>query len=312
MNEKQLRILKLKKEMDAVVLAHYYVTGDVQEVADYVGDSFYLSRVASRVQAKTIVMCGVRFMAESAKILSPEKNVLLPAADADCPMAHMVTAGQVRRVRAQHEDLAVVCYVNSTAELKGESDVCVTSANAVQIVRALPNRQIYFIPDENLGRFIAAQVPEKQFLFHQGFCPTHAFLSAEYVKAARRAHPDALLLVHPECRPEVVELADYAGSTAGILRFARESRAKTFLIGTEHGVLYDLAKENPDKCFYPLHPKQICPNMKRITLEKVIRAMESGFPSVFLEEEEIQRARRPLQRMLELSKAADSCGKEGN
>ncbi|WP_407654268.1 MULTISPECIES: quinolinate synthase NadA [Caproicibacterium] len=312
MNEKQLRILKLKKEMDAVVLAHYYVTGDVQEVADYVGDSFYLSRVASRVQAKTIVMCGVRFMAESAKILSPEKNVLLPAADADCPMAHMVTAGQVRRVRAQHEDLAVVCYVNSTAELKGESDVCVTSANAVQIVRALPNRQIYFIPDENLGRFIAAQVPEKQFLFHQGFCPTHAFLSAEDVKAARRAHPDALLLVHPECRPEVVELANYAGSTAGILRFARESRAKTFLIGTEHGVLYDLAKENPDKCFYPLHPKQICPNMKRITLEKVIRAMESGFPSVFLEEEEIQRARRPLQRMLELSKAADSCGKEGN
>ena len=301
MDEKQLRIQELKKEKDAVILAHYYMTGDVQAVADYVGDSFYLSRIAQQVKAKTIVMCGVRFMGESAKILNPEKTVLLPAANADCPMAHMATVKRIEEVRAQYDDLAVVCYINSTAELKMHSDVCVTSANAMKIVKALPNKNIFFIPDENLGRHVAAQLPEKNFIYNDGCCPVHAFLTAEDVTAARSTHPGALVLVHPECRPEVTALADYAGSTAGIIQYAGASDAKEFIIGTEHGVLYELEKENPDKTFYPLHEDQICPNMKRVTLDKVIDVMESGAPLIKMDAETIQKAQAPLEKMLELS-----------
>lgn len=301
MNEKQLRIQKLKQEKNAVILAHYYVTGEVQAVADYVGDSFYLSKLAQEIKAKIIVMCGVRFMGESTKILNPEKTVLLPAADADCPMAHMATVTDIQEMRAQYDDLAIVCYVNSTAELKMHADVCVTSANALKIVKALPNKNIYFIPDENLGRYVAAQIPDKHFIFNKGYCPVHAFLTAKDVHSARSAHPGALVLVHPECRPEVVKLADYAGSTAGILKYAKTSDAKEFIIGTEHGVLYDLENENPDKMFYPLHKNQICPNMKRITLDKVIQAMESGVPVITMDADTIQRARTSLEKMLELS-----------
>ena len=301
MDEKVQRIQQLKKEKNAVILAHYYMRGEVQAVADYVGDSFYLSRIAEQVEEPVIVMCGVRFMGESAKILNPSKTVLLPAANADCPMAHMATVERVREVRAQYSDLAVVCYVNSTAELKRSADVCVTSSNALKIVRSLPQKNIFFIPDENLGRFVAAQAPEKHFIFNDGCCPVHSYLTADDVKAAHTAHPDALVLVHPECRPEVVALADYAGSTAGIIHYAKDSDASQFIIGTEHGVLYDLEKECPDKTFYPLHEDQICPNMKRVTLDKVIAVLESGAPALEMDADSARLARVPLQRMLELS-----------
>ena len=301
MNEKQLKIQKLKKEKDAVILAHYYVTGDVQAIADYVGDSFYLSQVAEKVEAQKIVMCGVRFMGESAKILNPNKTVLLPAPNADCPMAHMATVEQIEKMRTQYDDLAVVCYVNSTAELKMHADVCVTSANALKIVKALPNHNIFFIPDENLGRFVAAQIPEKHFIFNDGFCPTHAFLTAKDVQAAKEKHPHAPVLVHPECRPEVTALADYVGSTAALIRFTKTNQAKEFIIGTEHGVLYDMEHESPEKTFYPLHAEQICPNMKQITLDKVIWALETETPVIHMDTERARCAYTPLKRMLELS-----------
>jgi quinolinate synthase len=240
-------------------------------------------------------------MGESAKILNPDKTVLLPAANADCPMAHMATVERIAEMQAQYDDLAVVCYVNSTAELKMHADVCVTSANALKIVKALPNHNIFFIPDENLGRFVAAQIPEKHFIFNDGCCPVHAFLSAADVRAAKAAHPGAPVLVHPECRPEVSALADYAGSTAGIIRYAGENSAGEFIIGTEHGVLYELKKQNPGKKFYPLHEEQICPNMKRVTLDKVIAALENGTPAVHMDADSIRRAHAPLQRMLDLS-----------
>ncbi|MCH4240056.1 MAG: quinolinate synthase NadA [Oscillospiraceae bacterium] len=301
MDEKLLRIQELKKEKNAVILAHYYTPDEVQAVSDFVGDSFYLSQIAEQVQEQTIVMCGVRFMGESAKILNPDKTVLLPAANADCPMAHMATVERIAEMQAQYDDLAVVCYVNSTAELKMHADVCVTSANALKIVKALPNHNIFFIPDENLGRFVAAQIPEKHFIFNDGCCPVHAFLSAADVRAAKAAHPGAPVLVHPECRPEVSALADYAGSTAGIIRYAGENSAGEFIIGTEHGVLYELKKQNPGKKFYPLHEEQICPNMKRVTLDKVIAALENGTPAVHMDADSIRRAHAPLQRMLDLS-----------
>ena len=201
-------IQKLKKEKDAIILAHYYVRPEVQDVADYIGDSFYLSKIAASAKEKTIVFCGVGFMGESAKILSPDKTVLMPAMDADCPMAHMATEEGIRKVREEYDDVAVVCYINSTAALKELSDVCVTSANAVKIVKALPNKNIFFIPDRNLAHFIAEQVPEKNFIYNEGFCIVHEFMDPEEVKAAKEAHPDALVLAHPECPQTVLKQAD--------------------------------------------------------------------------------------------------------
>ena len=225
-------IQKLKKEKDAIILAHYYVRPEVQDVADYIGDSFYLSKIAASAKEKTIVFCGVGFMGESAKILSPDKTVLMPAMDADCPMAHMATEEGIRKVREEYDDVAVVCYINSTAALKELSDVCVTSANAVKIVKALPNKNIFFIPDRNLAHFIAEQVPEKNFIYNEGFCIVHEFMDPEEVKAAKEAHPDALVLAHPECPQTVLKQADYIGSTSGIIKYAQESDNKEFIICT--------------------------------------------------------------------------------
>lgn len=294
------KIQKLKKERDAVILAHYYVNDEVQAIADYIGDSFYLSKIATTIEAKTILFCGVTFMGESAKILNPEKTVIMPDMMADCPMAHMVDIEKIHKVRRDYKDLAVVCYINSTAELKTYADVCVTSSNAVQIVEALPNRHIYFIPDENLGRYVSSQIPDRHIIFNDGFCHVHKSITVENIKKAKEVHRDAQILVHPECTPDVIELADYVGSTSGIIDFATESDGEEFIIGTEMGVLYELKQKNPDKRFYSVGHRQFCPNMKRITLEKVADALEQMKNVIELDEETRIQAEKPLQRMLEL------------
>lgn len=302
MKEKIDRINALKKEKNAVVMAHYYVEDAVHEVADYIGDSFFLSEKATQVEEDTIVLCGVSFMGESAKILNQKKKVLMPDGQADCPMAHMATAEDIKKIRETYEDVAVVCYVNSNAELKRNADVCVTSSNALKIVKALPNKYIYFIPDKNLGRYVAEQVPEKEFIFNHGYCPVHAKLTKEQVLKAKEAHPNAVLLVHPECEKEVVEEAVYAGSTAGIIDYAGKSEKTEFIIGTELGVLYDLRKNNPDKKFYPLTETLICPDMKKITLDNIIDVLENDTYEVKLDEQFAKEAHAPLVRMLELAK----------
>ena len=295
-------IQKLKQEKNAVILAHYYVRPEIQDIADYIGDSFYLSKVAVGLKEQTIVFCGVSFMGESAKVLNPEKTVLMPDMHADCAMAHMADAKTIQKMRDTYEDLAVVCYINSTAELKTHSDVCVTSANAVKIVKALPNKNIFFIPDKNLAHFIAEQVPEKEFLYQNGHCPVHKAIAPEAVKKAKQEHPQALVLAHPECLPEVSALADYVGSTSGIIDYATKSDAEEFVICTETGVFYELKKKNPGKKFYPASAHQICPDMKKITLEKVRDVLKNESNAVTVEKELSEKSGRPLERMLELAK----------
>lgn len=298
----QEEILKLKEEKNAVILAHYYVRPEVQAIADYVGDSFYLSKVAVDLKEQTIIFCGVSFMGESAKILNPEKHVLMPDMAADCPMAHMAASEKIQKVREEYDDLAVVCYINSTAELKRHSDVCVTSANAVQIVKALPNKNIFFIPDRNLAHYIAEQVPEKHFIYNEGFCIVHEYMEVEEIKEAKAAHPEAEVLSHPECPPAVLEMSDYIGSTKGIIQQAGITDAKEMIICTESGVLYELEKRYPDKKFYFTETLPVCRNMKKVTLEKVLHVLQTGENEIFVDEVVRQESRKPLERMLELSK----------
>ena len=295
-------IQHLKKENNAVILAHYYVSEEVQKCADYIGDSFYLSRLAAELPAETLVFAGVSFMGESAKLLSPDKKVLMPEPSADCPMAYMASEEKIQSLRREYPDLAVVCYVNSTGRLKSLSDVCVTSSNAVKIVRGLPNRHIFFIPDANLGRFVAEQVPEKQIILNEGFCPVHDEVSAEQIKEAMAAHPGAKVLVHPECRSEVTELSDFAGSTSEIIDYASKSSDREFIIVTENGVFAELKKKNPDKVFYAAAGGQNCPGMKSITLEKVRDCLKYQTGEVFADQETCRSARLPLDRMLEAGK----------
>lgn len=302
MNDKKAEIERLKKEKNAVIMAHYYVADEIQEIADYIGDSYYLSETATKIAADTIVLCGVSFMGESAKILNPEKTVLLPDDTADCPMAHMASTERIQEIREQYEDVAVVCYVNSTAELKTMSDVCVTSANALKIVQALPNKNIFFIPDQNLAHYIADKLPEKNFIFNEGYCHVHHNITSAQIAEAKKSRPDAEVLVHPECRPEVTALADYIGSTSGIISYAKSSEASEFIVVTEMGVLYELKKQNPGKKFYTAGNMQICPNMKKITLDKIIQALRTGSPAVTLKEDFMKQALAPMERMLALSK----------
>ena len=292
----------LKREKNAVILAHYYVEDAIQDIADEIGDSFYLSKKAAQTDADIIVFCGVSFMGESAKILNPGKKVLMPDATADCAMAHMVNLKQLQEIKDRYDDLAVVCYINSTAEVKTHSDVCVTSANAVKIVRKLPNQNIFFIPDGNLGRYVAEQVPEKNVMLNDGYCPIHAAMTREAVLRAKGAHPEAAFLVHPECTRELLEEADYIGSTSGIIQYASESDRQEFLIGTEIGVFCELKKRNPEKQFYTLTDQQICWDMKKITLEKVAEVLRNESNEVQISETVRQQAMRPLERMLELAK----------
>lgn len=296
------RIERLKKEKNAVILAHYYAPAEVQEVADYVGDSFYLAKIAKQSDSDIIVFCGVQFMGESAKILNPEKKVLMPDLTADCPMAHMVKDGIIDQMRAKYKDLAVVCYINSTAELKCLSDVCVTSSNAVKIVKSLPNKNIFFIPDHNLGRFVAEQVREKNIILNDGCCPIHAKLTAEQAAAQKEKHPNAKVLSHPECDAEVLAVSDYIGSTADILAFAKKDESKEYIICTEDGVDYKLRTENPSKRFYYTDPRPCCKDMKLNTLETVLSVLEKEENEVIIDAELSERALIPLNRMLELAK----------
>lgn len=292
----------MKQQKNAVILAHYYAPAEVQEIADHVGDSFYLAKVAKQSTADIIVFCGVSFMGESAKILNPEKKVLMPDPSADCPMAHMVAPGKIQELRQQYPDLAVVCYINSTAELKSQSDVCVTSSNAVKIVKALPNRNIFFIPDRNLGRFVAEQVPEKNIILNDGCCPIHAALTAAQVQQQKAAHPQARVLAHPECEEELLALADFIGSTAELIDFARQDPAEEYIVCTENGVAAKLEADYPAKRFYFPMPSPCCTDMKLNTLEKVLSVLEKEDRTVEINEELRRKALLPLNRMLELGK----------
>lgn len=296
------QIETLKREKNAVILSHYYAPDEVQEVADYVGDSFYLAKIAKQSTADILVFCGVSFMGESAKILNPDKKVLMPDMTADCPMAHMVAPGKIEEMRMKYPDLAVVCYINSTAELKCQSDVCVTSSNAVRIVKALPNRNIFFIPDRNLGSFVAEQVPEKNIILNDGYCPIHAAISAEQVLDEKKKHPDALVLSHPECGSEILALSDYIGSTAGIIDYANRSDAAEFIICTEDGINFELGSANLDKCFYFPKTRPCCPDMKLNTLENVLHVLKTEKNCVEIDPEVRRKAMIPLDKMLELGK----------
>lgn len=298
---KQEEIKQLKLEKDAVLLAHYYVPAEVQEIADYVGDSFYLSKVASKLTNKVLVFCGVSFMGESGKLLNPDKAVLMPDASADCPMAHMVTKAEIDDVRARYEDLAVVCYINSTAEIKSWSDVCVTSANAVQIVKKLPNQNILFIPDKNLGRYVAEQVPEKNVMLVKGYCPVHEEMKVKEIQELKQLHPLAEVLAHPECNASVLSIADYIGSTTGILKQAAASNAKEFIIATEIGVRYELEKQNPKKTFYFPKTEPVCMDMKKITLDGILHVLRTGDNGAAVASNIAEPSKATLNRMLELA-----------
>ncbi len=296
------QIEQLKRAKNAVILAHYYTPAEVQEIADYVGDSFYLAKVAKKSEADIIVFCGVAFMGESAKILNPGKKVLMPDPTADCPMAHMVADGVIEEMRSKYDDLAVVCYVNSTAELKCKSDVCVTSSNAIKIVRKLPNKNIFFIPDKNLGSFVAKQVTEKNIILNDGCCFVHAKITAEQLLTEKSNHPEAVVLTHPECEKEVLELSDFAGSTAEIIDFAKSSNCEEFIVCTEDGVDYKLITDNPDKRFYYPDPHPCCTDMKLNTLEAVLSVLEKEDKEITVDSNIREGALKPLERMLELGK----------
>jgi len=294
-------IKKLKNEKDAVILAHYYVDGAVQEIADFVGDSYYLSKVAAKAANQTVLLCGVRFMGESVKILNPEKTVIMPDLSADCPMAHMVDQEKVKQLKCELDDLAVVCYINSTAEVKALSDVCVTSSNAIKVVRALPQKNILFIPDKNLGRYIASLIPEKNFLFQEGCCPAHDKIAKSDVRKLLEAHPKAKILVHPECKMEIIEMADYVGSTSGIIDYTVQSSEKAFIICTEDGIGWQLEKNNPNKQFLFPGDTPVCRDMKKITLEKVENALQNMRNKIELEEDLRVRAEGALKKMHQIA-----------
>ena len=293
-------ILELKEERKAVIVAHNYQIDDVQEIADIVGDSFALSKYCASNPAETIVFCGVHFMAESAKILSPHKTVLLPELDAGCPMADMITADELREKKKLYPNAVVVCYINSSAEVKAECDVCCTSSNAVNIIKSLKEKDILFVPDKNLGSYIANMVPEKNIILWEGFCATHHKIKVDEVKKIKELHPDALLLIHPECQPVVVEYADFVGSTKQIIDFAKESDSKKFIIGTEMGVLYKLKKDSPDKVFYLMAPGLVCPNMKKTSLQSIYNSLKEMKYQIELSEDIRIKAKKCLDRMLEI------------
>lgn len=298
----QDEIKKVKEEKDFVIMAHYYVDGEVQAIADYVGDSYYLAKVATKIENKNILFAGVSFMGESAKLLNPSKHVYMVDNAADCPMAHMVDLDRIAEVRKEYgDDVAVVCYVNSTAEIKSASDVCVTSSNALKVVKNIKANKIFFIPDNNLGHYVAEQISEKEFIFHDGFCHVHKGIELSLVKEAKKLHPNALVLTHPECTADVLAVSDYIGSTSQIIDFATESDCKEFIICTETGIFYELGVKNPEKKFYPVVQSQFCPNMKKISLEKVLEVMLNPKDEVILSDEIMKEAKLPLERMLELA-----------
>ncbi len=304
MEKKELQdsIRRLVKEKNAVLLAHNYQRAEIQEIADLTGDSYELSVKASKTNADIIVFCGVRFMAESAKILSPGKKVLLPNANAGCPMADMISAEELERLKSLYPDAFVVGYVNTNADVKALTDVCCTSSNAVNIVKAAPSDKIIFIPDKNLGSYVKKFV-DKEMIIWNGYCPTHHHIYPEEINILKHENPDAIFVCHPECRPEVVDLADKVTSTSGIIRFTKEDPHKKFIIGTEEGIMYQLRKNSPEKEFILASNGFICPNMKRTMLEDVLLALEKNRYEINLSPAIIEKARLPLERMIQMSTA---------
>ncbi len=294
------KINQLRKEKRAIILAHNYQRGEVQDIADLTGDSLELSRKAAKTDAEVIVFCGVNFMAESAAILSPGKVVLIPVPEAGCPLADMITIKSLKARKLEYPEAAVVCYVNSSAEVKAESDICCTSTNAIQVVNSLKEDKVIFVPDENLGRYVATQT-DKNLIFWKGFCPTHYLVVPEDIVKAKEKHPRAKVVVHPECRLDVIMLADEVLSTGGIVKYAKEAAIKEIIVGTEIGLVYRLQKENPTKKFYLATEKLICPNMKLTTLEKVADSLERMEHRIIVPEEVRIKAKHSLDRMLEVS-----------
>ena len=298
-NQLSEKILKLKKEKNAIILAHLYQIPEIQEIADYVGDSYYLSQVARDAKEDLIIFCGVKFMAESAKVLSPEKTVILPVPNAGCPMADMAEVEDVEEMIKKYPDAFKVCYINSSYEVKALCDASVTSSSALNIMNNIPNKQILFLPDQNLGGYIAEFFPEKEFILWRGFCPTHHRITAEDVLNAKQEHPNVKVLAHPECSKEVRELSDYLGSTSGIIDYATKCEDNEFIIATEEGVLHQLQKKNPNKKFY-FPEMMVCPNMKKTTLQDIYDALDGKREEVVLDEEIRQKALTSLENMHKL------------
>ena len=294
------KVLKLKKERNAVILVHNYQIGEVQDVADYTGDSLGLAIEASKTDAKVIVFCGVHFMAETAKIVNPDKKVLMPDVSAGCPMADMITAKGLKELKAKHPKAKVVAYVNTTADVKAESDICCTSANASKVVESIKDTgEIIFVPDKYLGMY-TARSSKKKFIYWEGYCPIHMAILPENIKKLKSEHPKAEVMVHPECTPETIDLADKVLSTGGMVREAKESRSKEFIVGTEVGIIYRLKKENPEKKFYPASERAICPNMKKTNLEKILWSLEDMKHEIIIPEDVSVRAQKAIDKMLEL------------
>jgi quinolinate synthase len=294
------KIKELRTQKGAVIVAHNYQIPEIQDLADFSGDSLELARKTAAAKENLIIFCGVRFMAETAKILSPHKKVVIPRMDAGCPLADCVTAEQVKEYRAKYPDAMIAGYVNTNAEVKVLLDVCVTSANAIDIVRKLPSKRVVFLPDKNLGYWVQKNVPEKEVIIHQGACIVHQMFKKEDVIKSRQAHPGVKIIVHPECPPEVVDLADSVASTAGMIKFVKESKDNKFIIGTEEGHLHRLKKERPDAQFFSLGSAKICVNMKKTRLEDVLKALETETPEIILDDYIIKNAIKPIEKMVAL------------
>lgn len=293
------KLKRLKEERNAIILAHNYQRPEIQDVADFVGDSLALAMQAKKTDADVIVFCGVDFMAESAKIVNPDKIVLHPDSNAKCPMAAMVDAESLIAFKKKH-GMDVVSYINTTAEVKAVSDICCTSANAVKVVKSMPN-DIIFVPDENLGLYVKRFVKDKEVILWPGFCPTHEGITKEDVLELKEKHPDAEILAHPECTPDVIDIATKVASTEGMVKYAHTSTSKRFIVATEKELCYRMKKEMPEKEFYAPE-NAICPTMKKITMEKIVRCLEKMEPEVMIDEETIRKARKPLERMIEIGR----------
>jgi len=295
------KIEKLKKQRNAVIIAHNYQRDEIQEIADISGDSLALAQAAVRTDAEVIVFCGVHFMAESASILNPGKKVLIPVLEAGCPLADMITPAKLRAKRKEYPDAAVVCYVNTSAEIKAESDIACTSSNAVEVVRSLKEKRIIFVPDKNLGRYVQSQVPEKEIMLWEGFCPTHIRVQEDDIIRAKKEHPGAEVVAHPECNPEVLALSDNICSTGGMFKYVKQSKSNEFIISTESGMLYKLQKENPGKRFYLPTQNLVCANMKLITLGWVAHSLEKMVYEVKVSDDVRDKAMRALNKMLQVT-----------
>lgn len=304
--EINLKIENLKRDRNAIILAHNYQRGEVQDIADFVGDSLELCQSAAKTDADVIVFCGVHFMAETASILCPDRIVLLPDIRAGCPMANMITAEKLREKKREMPDAAVVCYINSSAEVKAESDICCTSSNAVDVIKSLKSDQVLFVPDQYLGHFVSSRA-NKQIVLWPGFCPTHVKFLAEHIVLRKKEYPHARVVVHPECRPDVTGMADLVLSTGAMCKFSRETQAKEIIVGTETGIIHRLQKENPEKRFIPLFKHAICPNMKLTTLEKILEALETMAPQVTVPETVRDGAGKAVRSMLEHTQYSQEC-----